>query len=215
MRYISITLLLLLVYVISFGQVRSNKRERAAWVFSMGPEISIFDGRRFTPIGFGGLFEPRFIFGNMGRNASASVNMPITLTSFIQKYGIDSIVNKGFSANFPFVLDFNFYHGAYKSEKRHLGAYFGFGWSFNYISLSTARRDNDPNYDVKNNYNGLNHGLYVNAGIRVGVRSGVSFGLKAFGFLRFKMPEMSMYGIAVVYNFGMKKKSYGQGSSWY
>jgi hypothetical protein len=216
MRKLSIVIILILIFTSSFGQVRSSKRERPTWVFSMGPTVAMFDGKLFTPTGFGAVFEPRFIFGNMGRNASASLDLPITLMSFTQKYGTDSIVNQGFSGNLPIVLDFNFFHGAYKRPDKHIGPYFGFGWNFNYLSFSTAREDKeDPSRDVKTNYEGLNHGLYVNGGFRIGIRSGVSFDIRTYAFIRFKSPEMSMYGVALLYNFGMKKKSYGQGSGWY
>ena len=207
MRYIGITLILILVTLSSFGQVRSKKSQRAAWTFSMGPSIGLMDGTRFSPTTMGAMFEPRLIFGSMGRHSSTSLGMPLMLYSFKQSYGVDSIVTNGFTVNIPFVFDFNFYHGAFKNTDNKIGAYFGAGWNFNYTSFGTSNREG-----VKENYEGLNHGVYLNGGIKFGFPSGVSFDVKAYASLTFKTPELTLYGVALLYNFGMKKR---KGGTWY
>jgi hypothetical protein len=216
MRYINITVILLLVYITSFGQVRTKGKQRSEWSFSMGPSVGMMDGRLLSPVGYGAMFKPRFTFGAMGRESSASLEMPITLLSFKQKYGADSIVNQGFSVNIPFLLDFNFYHGAFKRPDKTFGLHFGGGWNFNYMSFSTARTDvEDPSRDVKTNYEGLNHGVYLDGGIRFGFKTGVSLDVRVYANITFQSPELSLYGVALVYDFGMKKRSLGQGSGWY
>jgi len=210
MRYIVVTLLFILVYTTSFGQVRSNKKERTSWTFSMGPTIGLMDGTRFSPTSIGGMLEPRVIFASLGRDASVSLGMPIMLSSFKQKYGVDSVIANGFAANVPIVLDFNFFHGAFKRPDRHIGFYVGAGWNFNYNSIGTSNREG-----VKENYDGLNHGIYTNGGIKFGFKNGVSFDVKVYACLTFATPELTSYGVGLLYNFGMHKKSYGQGSGWY
>jgi hypothetical protein len=208
MRYIGITLVLIfLTLSSSFGQVRSNKKQRAAWTFSMGPSIGLMDGTRFSPTTMGAMFEPRLIFGSMGRHSSASLGMPLMIYSFKQSYGVDSIVTNGFTVNMPFVFDFNFYHGAFKNTDNRIGVYFGAGWNFNYTSFGTSNREG-----VKENYEGLNHGVYTNGGIKFGFPSGVSFDVKVYASLTFKTPELTLYGVALLYNFGMRKK---RGGTWY
>lgn len=207
MRYFIITLVLILVSLTSFGQVRHKGKQRAAWTFSMGPTVGLMDGTRFAPTTYGLSIQPRLIFGSLGRHSSASLAMPVMLNSFKQTYGIDSIITNGFTANIPIVVDFNFYHGAFKNTDNKIGFYLGAGWNFNYTSFSSSNREG-----VKDNYQGLNHGVYTNGGIRFGFPSGVSFDVKVYASLVFKTPELTIYGVAVLYNFGMKKR---KGGIWF
>ncbi len=207
MRYIGITLILFMVSLTSFGQVRASVNKRAAWTFSMGPSIGLMDGSRFSPTTYGGMIEPRLIFGVLGRKSTTSIGMPLMIYGFKQTYGIDSVVSKGVSVNLPFVMDFNFFHGAFKNTNHYVGFYFGAGWNFNYTSFNVSNREG-----VKENYKGLNHGVYTNGGIKFGFPSGVSFDVKIYASLTFKTPELTLYGVALLYNFGMKKR---KGGTWY
>ncbi|GEM_PF-4136305 len=216
MRYLATIVIIAFFFSNSYSQVRTSGKAAKDWTFQMGPTVGMIDGKRLAPTTYGLILQPKFIFGQLGRETSVSVSMPLTALMFSQKYGANSIVNSGFSANIPIVLDFNFYHAAFKREKRTLGAYLGAGWNFNYMNFSTYRADPiDITNDVKNNYDGLNHGPYFNAGIRIKIANGASFDIRVYGTMSLARTPLNVYGVGVLYNFGMKAKSYGQGSGWF
>jgi len=223
MKYFSTLLIVLLLSSFSYSQVRSNKALRPTWVFEMGPAIGIMEATGFSPTGYGAILEPRLIFGKMGRRSTVSLGIPLKAFYFSRTVK-DSTVYDGFSANVPIVLDFNFYHGAFKGPDHKLGAYFGAGWNFNYVTFSTVPPPSTSTggvipgetttRDLKEDYGGLNHGPYFNGGIRFNFGNGASFDLRGFVNMGLGDKPLSLYGVAILYNFGMKRQSYSKGG-WF
>jgi hypothetical protein len=160
----------------------------------------------------------------MGRHSTVSFGLPFKATYF-SKTVKDSTVYDGFSGNIPVVLDFNFYHGAFKGPDNRLGAFIGFGWNFNYVSFSTvppATTSSTPGglpgesttRDLKKDYGGLNHGPYFNGGLRFNFGNGASLDLRGFVNMGLGDKPLSLYGVALLYQFGMKKQSYSKGG-WF
>ena len=210
MRHITTLIVLVLLVSNSFSQVRTGGKQRKAWVFQMGPAIGVMDGSRFTPTIYGAILEPKFIFGQMGRKSSVSLGMPLEVLGFKQKSGKyvvsgeDSVVTSGVSINVPIVMDFNFFHGAFKRPKHRIGVFIGAGWDFNYVNFGTSNAE-----DVHDTYSGLNHGPYFNGGIRFNLANNASFDIRGFGTIAVNT-ELTSAGIALLYNFGMgKHKSKG------
>jgi hypothetical protein len=206
MRHITTLIVLVLLVSNSFSQVRTNAKHRKAWVFQAGPAIGVMDATSFAPTVYGAILEPKLIFGQMGRKSSVSLGAPIKILGLKRKSGTyresgeDSVVTSGISVNVPIVMDFNFYHGAFKSPNHRLGVFLGFGWDFNYIMLNTA---NKPG--VKERVEGLNHGPYFDGGIRFKFVDGASFDIRGFGSFGVNKSNVMVAGVALLYNFGMGK----------
>ena len=202
MRYITSIIVLVLLVSNSFSQVRTSGKQKKEWAFQMGPTIGIIDGRTLSPTIYGLIIQPKYIFGQLGRENSVCIGMPLTAVMFKQKLGADSVVNGGYSVNLPIVMDFNFYHGAFKRPKRRLGAFLGAGWNFNIMSFTTARYPGDDTRDVDANYSGLNHGPYFNGGVRIGIAKGASIDIRGYGTMSLSNPSLMVAGVAILYNFG-------------
>jgi len=200
MRHITTLIVLVLLVSNSFSQVRTSGKQRKSWVFQAGPAIGIIDGTYLSPTTYGLILEPKLIFGQLGRESSVSLGLPVTGLMFSQKAGADSVITSGYSINIPVVMDFNFYHAAFKRPKRRLGAFIGLGWDFNYMGFTTSNREG-----VKENFAGLNHGPYFNGGIRVNVANGASFDIRGYGTMSLKSKSLMVAGVALLYNFGMGK----------
>jgi len=210
MRHITTLIVLVLLVSNSFSQVRTSGKQRKTWVFQAGGAVGVMDGTRFSPTIYGVVLEPKYIFGQMGRKSSVSLGMPLEILGYKQKSGKyrgteeDSVVTSGVSINVPIVMDFNFFHGAFKRPKHRLGAFLGFGWDFNYLNFNTSNAE-----DVKDNFGGLNHGPYFNGGIRINLANNASFDIRGFGTIAVNS-QLTSAGIALLYNFGMgKHKSKG------
>ena len=201
MRHITTLIVLVLLVSNSFSQVRTTGKHRKAWAFQMGPTIGIIDGTYFSPTTYGILIEPKLIFGQLGREVSVSLGMPTKALAFSQKAGADSVISNGYSVNLPIVMDFNFYHAAFKSPKRILGAFVGFGWDMNHMIFATSNREG-----VMENFVGINHGPYFNGGIRVNVANGASFDIRGYGTMSLSKKSLMLAGVALLYNFGMGKQ---------
>ncbi len=198
MRHITTLIVLVLLVSNSFSQVRTSGKQRKAWAFQAGPAIGVMDGTYFSPTIYGAILEPKFIFGQMGRKSSVSLGMPVKVLGFSQKAGVDSVISSGFSANIPIVMDFNFFHGAFKKPKHRLGAFIGAGWDFNYLNFGISNREG-----VEENFGGLNHGPYFNGGIRFYIANNASFDLRGFGSISVKNKSLMIAGVALLYNFGI------------
>ncbi len=222
MKYFFTLISIVIISFNSFSQVRSNKALKPTWVFQGGPVIGIMEATGFSPTGYGLLLEPKLIFGKLGREGSVSIGMPLKGIYFSRKVK-DSTVYNGSSINIPVVLDFNFYHGAKKSNEHRLGAFFGLGWNFNYITFSTVPPPTTSGSvgglpgtttrDLKKDYGGLNHGPYFDGGLRFNFGNGASFDLRGFINMGIGETPLNIYGVALLYNFGMRKQSYSR-SGW-
>lgn len=205
MRHITTLIVLVLLVSNSFSQVRTTGKYRKTWVFQGGGAVGVMDGSRFAPTIYGLILEPKYIFGQMGRKSSVSLGMPLKILGFKQTSGKykgteeDSVVTSGVSVNVPIVMDFNFYHGAFKSSKHRVGFFIGAGWDFNILAIGTANAE-----DVDEKYSGLNHGPYFNGGLRFNLANNASFDIRGFGTVAVNS-QLTSAGIALLYNFGMGK----------